>query len=520
MGVTPTGSAADLRRRGIWDRREFIGSALAAGALGILPRARGAGADAGAAAVAIGDRLELFVDRFLIDRLSGARLRLREPRDEGPVLQFDAPWEGSFSGYVTILRDGDRLRAYYRGLGTAGKDGRREETTCCAESGDGIAWVKPELGLYDVAGTRKNNVVLADAAPATHNFCPFLDMRPGAPGDERFKALGGTIESGLIAWVSADGLRWRKLRDGAVIDRTMVDYPHMFDSQNVSFWSPAEGKYLCYYRVFKDKIRRIVRSESADFLSWSSPVLMEYRNPDGPAPVEHLYTNQTHPYFRAPHIYVATAARFMPKRRVLTDQQAKAIGVHPAQFGDTSDAIFMTTRPSEGEEHVAAYDRIFLEGFLRGGIGPENWVARTNYPALNIVPTGPGEMSLYVNQNYAQPTAHLRRYSLRLDGLASLHAGYAGGEMLTRPITFSGSRLHINFSTSAAGGIRVGLQDIGGEAIPGFGLADCQEQIGNEIAREVSWKGGADVSGMAGRPVRMRVALKDADLYAFRFGAA
>jgi hypothetical protein len=32
----------------------------------------------------------------------------------------------------------------------------------------------------------------------------------------------------------------------------------------------------------------------------------------GKTPVEHLYTNQTAPYFRAPHIYVAIAARFMP----------------------------------------------------------------------------------------------------------------------------------------------------------------------------------------------------------------
>ena len=47
-------------------------------------------------------------------------------------------------------------------------------------------------------------------------------------------------------------------------------------------------------------------------------------------------------------------------------------------------------------------------------------------------------MSLYVNQNYGQPTAHLRRYSLRLDGFASVGADYDGGEMRTKPLTFSG----------------------------------------------------------------------------------
>lgn len=501
-----------------WGRRRFIGLGLGAS---VIALARGARADAGPAApVALGERLELFIDHFLIEKLAGARLRLHEPRDEGAVLKFDSPWEGGFSAYVTITRDGDLLRAYYRGLGTAGKDGRREETTCCAESRDGIAWAKPEFGFFDVGGTTKNNVILAEAAPVTHNFCPFLDARPGVAAAERYKALGGTMESGLLPWVSEDGLRWRKLRDAPVLDKALVGYPYMFDSQNVPFWSAAEGRYLCYYRVFKDKIRRIVRSESPDFLAWSKPVLMEYRNPDGPAPVEHLYTNQTHPYFRAPHIYVAIAARFMPGRQVLTDEQAKAIGVHPSYFKDTSDAILMTTRPVEGPSHVAHYDRTFLEGFIRGGIGARNWVSRTNYPALNVVQTGPAEMSLYVNQDYAQPTAHMRRYSMRLDGFASLHAGFAGGELITRPFTFSGSRLQINFATSAAGGIRVELQDSGGRSIPGFALADCREQIGNEIGRDVAWKGGPDVSALAGRPIRMRVALKDSDLYAFRFRGA
>ncbi|HAH43770.1 MAG TPA: hypothetical protein DCM07_02740, partial [Planctomycetaceae bacterium] len=64
----------------------------------------------------------------------------------------------------------------------------------------------------------------------------------------------------------------------------------------------------------------------------------------------------------------------------------------------------------------------FLSGYITGGIGAQNWVSRTNYPALNVVQTGPAEMSVYVNQDYAQQTAHLRRYSLRLDGFASLHA--------------------------------------------------------------------------------------------------
>lgn len=469
--------------------------------------------------IQIGSRRELFVDRFLIDKLNGTSLRLHTPRDEGVALKFDKPWEGLFSGYATIvtLEDG-RLRAYYRGKAVANKDGSEEELTCCAESTDGRTWSKPELGLFEVMGSKQNNVVLMKVNTATHNFSPFRDERPGVPAGERFKAFGGTMEGGgLTAWKSPDGYRWQKMTADPVISKAMVPYKYMFDSQNVPFWSAAEGKYVAYYRVFENGIRRIVRSESTDFLKWSAPVLLEYRNPEMEAPIEHLYTNQTHPYFRAPHLYVAIAARFMPGRRVLTDEQAAAIKVNPGYFKDTSDAIFMTTRPVEGAEHVGFYDRTFLEGFIRGGIGAQNWVSRTNYPALNVVPTGPNEMSVYVNQDYAQPTAHMRRYSLRTDGFASLHCPYAGGHAITRPLVFAGRELSLNFSTSAAGGVKVGFEDAAGKAIPGFSVEDCVTQIGNELDRKVTWKSGTDVSSLAGKPVRLRFSMKDADIFSFQF---
>ena len=473
---------------------------------------------AAAEPINIGNRRELFVDHFLIDKLSGTELRLQTPRDEGIAFKFDAPWEGGFSGYVSIVRIGDKLRAYYRGKPVANKDGSDDEVTCCADSDDGIHWTRPDVGAYEVQGTRKNNVVLMKANSVTHNFSPFLDGRPGVVAEERFKAFGGTMQGGgLMAYKSADGLHWEKMAEAPVITKAMVPYKYMFDSQNVPFWSAAEQKYLCYYRVFEDGIRRIVRSESDDFLKWSPPVLLEYRNPDMEAPIEHLYTNQTSPYFRAPHLYVSIAARFMPGRRVLTDEQAAAIKVNPGYFKDTSDAIFMTTRPVEGKAHVGFYDRTFLEGFIRGGIGAQNWVSRTNYPALNVVQTGAAEMSVYVNQDYAQPTAHLRRYSMRLDGFASLHCGYAGGHMITKPVVFEGRELSLNFSTSAVGGVKVGLEDMEGNAIPGFSVEDCQMQIGNEIDRKVTWKSGTDVGALSGKPVRLRFSMKDADVFSFQF---
>lgn len=453
----------------------------------------------------IGSRRELFVDRFLVDRLEGgAALSLARPRDEGIVLAFDRPWEGAFCGYATVLQDQGLFRLYYRGLPRAGRDGSADEVTCYAESTDGRHWDRPELGLFEFDGSRANNLVLANQAPFSHNFCPMIDPRTEVPAEARYKALAGTGRTGLWAFTSADGLRWQRIGEGPVITEGA------FDSQNVPCWSEHEGRYLCYFRVFKDGFRRVSRTTSEDFLHWTEPELMTY---DDDRPIEHLYTNQTSPYFRAPHLNVGIAARFMPGRRVISAEQAEEIGVDPGYFNDCSDAVLLTTRGG------SVYDRTFMEGFLVPGIGPENWVSRTNYPALNVVQTGAHEMSFYANQNYGQPTAHLRRYSLRLDGFAGIRAGYDGGEMITRPLIVDGRALLLNFETSAAGGIRVEVQDAEGTPLPGFALEDTVETIGNEIERAVFWKGGSDVSSLAGRPIRLRFVMNDAGLYAMRFQA-
>src|SRR6266550_4016906 len=141
--------------------------------------------------IELGTRRELFVDRFLLQKLAGAQLRLHEPHRDGIALRFDKPWEGGFSAYFTVIKDGALYRMYYRGLPMATKDGSPEALVCYAESKDGLAWTKPDLGVFEIRGTRQNNVVLTNA-PFTHNFRPFLDDRPDAPASEKYKALAGT----------------------------------------------------------------------------------------------------------------------------------------------------------------------------------------------------------------------------------------------------------------------------------------------------------------------------------------
>ena len=53
--------------------------------------------------------------------------------------------------------------------------------------------------------------------------------------------------------------------------------------------------------------------------------------------------------------------------------------------------------------------------------------------------------------------------------------------------------------------------------MPGFALADATELFGDEINRTYAWKSGTDVSTLAGKTIRLRFVMKDADLYSFRF---
>ena len=99
----------------------------------------------------------------------------------------------------------------------------------------------------------------------------------------------------------------------------------------------------------------------------------------------------------------------------------------------------------------------------------------------------------------------------------SARAGMAGGEFVTRPLVFEGSELVLNVSTSAAGGVNVEIQDDRGIPVEGFSMYDCHEVFGDSLERAVKWGGGKDLGDLAGKPVRLRVRMRRARLYALQF---
>lgn len=498
-----------------------------------------------AAPLALGDRRELLLDDYLFEKRSGLELRLHSPVPKEIVFTYDSPWDGSTSGYPTIFRDGEIIRMYYMSVDVIAKDALsvvpKPGYACYAESRDGKTWVRPSLGVVEFEGSRQNNIVWT--GPKLDNFTPFRDSNPACPADERYKAVAAG-PGGLLAFKSSDGIHWSSLVEGPIIKKGK------FDTQNNAFWDPLRRLYWCYIRDFhfpegkpttqpaKPKeprrvtgfsdtvttatagIRDVRVSTSRDFRVWTAPTILEYPGSFD----EPLYTNQIQPYYRAPHIFLGFPSRYI--ERVFTE----------ALLAEMPDPIHRQRRMSLSMRYgTAITDGLFMssrdglsfqrwdEAFLRPG--PErrdNWVYGDGFQGLGMIetpaedPTAPPELSVYVGEDHWK-TPRLRRYVLRIDGFVSLHAGRRIGEAVTRPLIFAGKALSLNYSTSAAGTIRVKLQSEQGTPLPGFELERCDELFGDTLGRNVRWKGNADVGALAGRTVRLRILAADADIYSLKF---
>lgn len=495
------------------------------------------------APVGIGSRLELFVDDHLIERFSGsAGLQLHHPVARELVMTHDAPWEGSGTGYHSVFKDGDRYRMYYKAWhldvqpGPGGKPklntGSHPLYTCYAESRDGVHWTKPNLGIVEFRGSKANNIVLASGEwqgvkiDAGH-IALAKDENPSASPDARYKGFVlSASPKGLLAFKSPDGIHWSPMHKEPVITAGA------FDSQNLAFWDSARGEYRAYWRVFTAGVttekewkpaghRAIRTATSKDFLRWENQRDLTYVD----SPSEQLYTNVVKPYARAPHLLIGFPTRYVERgwsesMKSLPEREHREMRSSVNQRYGTAitEGLLMTSRDG------VTFKR-WNEAFLRPGPEREGtWHYGHQYIAWHLVETPaalagePDEWSLYAGESYwTGASSALRRYTIRTDGFVSAHATMKGGEVVTKPVVFNGKTLRLNFSTSAAGSVRVELQDSAGSALPGFSLDECEETFGDALDRAVAWKSGRDVSAHAGKPVRLRFVLKDADIFAFRF---
>jgi hypothetical protein len=487
--------------------------------------------------LAIGSRLEPLVDDYLFAEIGdGIELRLHAPVKREVVLQTDAPCEGNACLYRTVMEDEfGRFRMYYGSwhydMGGGKMNYPHPYFLCYAESLDGRQWDKPSLGLVSFEGDSSNNIVLSPESFAGIDLSAgdtaiFLDTNPACQEEARYKALvPGRTPRVLYALQSADGIRFSLMRDNSAMAPQPVITQGYFDSQNLAFWDGQRGEYRAYFRDFRGGVphgvRGIKTTTSTDFLHWTESKWLDY----GDHPEEPLYTNQIRPYARAPHILFGFPMRYIDRGWVghtdylpgLAPRRERS-AAHPRYGSVVTDGLFMSSRDGETFKRWG-------EAYIRPGPNSvDSWVYGDNCIAWGLIETeadslgAPPELSLYVTEGYWQGRSmNVRRYSTRIDGFVSLHAPLAGGACLTKPLIFDGRRLFLNYATSAAGSLRVEIQDHEGRPVPGFSLEESEEIFGDSLNQVAHWAGGSDLGSLSGRPIRIRFALKDADLYSIQF---
>ena len=212
----------------------------------------------------IGGNRELLIDNALIDTArTTAQEVLHHPVRRECVMTNSAPWEADGWVYYTLIQEQGFIRMYYLCMPMYNREHTRHDPPfhhiCYAESTDGVHWNKPELGICEINGSTRNNViVLSETMDAFHVF---LDKNPACPRDERYKAVLTRPHRQLWCMLSEDGVHFRigwMLSDNGV-----------FDSYNTAFWDERLGRYVCYMRDFHDgangeRIRDIRRIESTD----------------------------------------------------------------------------------------------------------------------------------------------------------------------------------------------------------------------------------------------------------------
>ena len=498
----------------------------------------------------VGNRKQLLFDHRFIESSAGVQHTVNPPVQSTPVKPPLLPGHHA-RHFLSVLDVDGRFWMYYH----LRPDQTRERDCvnskfCLAFSDDGIEWEPAPADQFEVNGSTRNNVVMPGALGT-----PFIDPQQtcgsrfwfaGTLGERtelpiwdeaRNTYFGGDdaddgtrkVHAAVYLCHSEDGLSWRRQRSGVVV-------PFRCDTQNQVLYDARAGAYVAYLRGASPEPgrRRTVARVTSPSLTQLPFDFCE--DPTLPRSPEGLFDRM--PPQCAP-VIMAGDDRDPPATDVYTPC------VNPYEWAD--DAFFAFPAMYRHYEDQNSYGRDGRGQFVNDGMvdvqlalsrdGVTFDRIRTPYVGLGM----PGEpqrggmvymgVGLVRRGNYiyqyfgegASPHGHhddnvqLWQAKQRLDGFVSVDAGPDGGWLVTPPIEFAGNRLRLNIDCGAMGEAWVELQDEMGTPLPGYTFEDAVSVDRNGVAQEVWWRGGPNLGSLAGRPVRMRITMRSAKLYAFQF---
>ena len=486
----------------------------------------------------------LFVDDHHILYRSGTRRAIHPltRHSTQPVIPATHPWELAI-GWMSVYREPDsgKYQLWYQAYSNIQKPTPTPDTfVCYAESDDGISWHKPTLGLFPYKNIADTNIVLVGNGGRSIRYANsvVVDSREPDP-DKRYKMgyfdftvdAEGADRPGLCVAFSPDGIHWTKYPEAPLIPVghfshgdaiPFVDEPEtgpawhvplsMSDTVDI-FWDPICEVWAWYGKSWIDGPdgrtgwkHGMARTQSADFVHWSTPELLLSPDDDDPPHME---------FHSAPVFYLDGA--YFCLNQVL--DRATQGGVIDIELGLSRDGLhfhrpFRQTLFLARSPDPKAFDagciltnaspvvlddeiRFYYGGYDQGATGADD-TKLTSGIGLATLPRGrfagisPVERS--EQQTLLEPLEHI-------------------GQITLKPLDLS-HIVGITLNADAQeGSIHVEVLTDRGLRIRGFTKEDAQPITGDALHHMVAWqdKTLADLNG--GRFI-LRIHLDRATVYA------
>ena len=437
----------------------------------------------------------LFLDAMVTEESQGLKrvFYSAQKYPGNPVVPTDKAWEG-WGPYVygTVMWDEDRLKMWYQCIG-----GDSGGYVCYAESTDGISWMKPNLGIFEYAGSKANNIV--EMNESFHIPSVFKSA------DDTWVMYGFGRKVGAHMATSKNGLLWQ----------TRAPDEKLFGSSDVVnfFYDPYQERFVSTFKTADRRHRAAGIALSKDGMSWSKPIEGAVFGADDLDPdATQIYGMPVFPYqgtyIGLPWIY---HARWM-KYGVYDD----ANKMHEAQEGSprTVDVqmawswnLISWTRTPERKPFIP--------------LGPEgSFDSGMIYTARAPVVVGDKLYFYYggfdrIHDYYKDVKGAIGLATLRLDGFCSMRAGVREGWLISRREVFRTPRITVNARTASSGYVVAELLDRNDNVVPGFGRDGCIPFKGDSVRGTIEWKTKQFAGEWIGADKKVRFFLKNADLYSY-----
>jgi hypothetical protein len=192
-----------------------------------------------------------------------------------------------------------------------------DQRLCYAESPDGVHWTKPDLGLVEFRGSRRNNILIS--GDSMGGFCfssVFVDWKAGK--DERYKLIylrysqEKRIQWRVCGGVSGDGIHWRFLPEPLSKENS--------DTQTVCI--PERNGYRLYTRIWRGSwqgVRTVGYTESPTFGSFPIPHEIFSHDEQDPAGMQFYSSGASK---LSDRLYVLVPAAFYTRQQIVNGHLA------------------------------------------------------------------------------------------------------------------------------------------------------------------------------------------------------